>query len=94
MKRLSNKAKDQIAIIIFLFIGLAVALILSFCFWFAFNSIAKVNAETITTDLTEQQQINKFYTEETIKAEIEYFASWEAIESMSEEEYQNTFLRG
>lgn len=93
-RRISNRTKDKIAILIFLFIAICVALILSFSFYFGFNFIAKLNAETITTDLTETQQINKYYTEERIKAEMYYLSAWEEIESMTEEEYAETFYKG
>lgn len=88
---MKNRTKDTIAIIIFLFIAVCVALILSVSFYFGFNFIANLNAETITTELTEQQQINKFYTEERIKAEMYYLSAWETVENMSEEEFENTF---
>lgn len=93
MKRLSNKTKDKIVVIAFVCFLFFIAVCISLLFAFAINSIAKVNAEEITTELNGKEQMNKFYAEETIKAEIEYFASWAVIESMTEEEYAETFYK-
>ena len=94
MKKISNKTKDKIVVIAFVCFMFVIAVCLSLLFIFAINSITKVNAEEIKIELTETQQINKYYTEERVKAEMYYLSAWDSIESMSEEEYQNTFLRG
>ena len=89
---MKNRTKDKIAILGVLAFMFLVAVALSALFIFFIENIAK--AETKVTDLTEKEQINKFYTEERIKAEMYYLSAWEEIESMTEEEYAETFLRG
>ena len=66
---------------------------LSFLNFFIFfiENVAKADTKEIV--LTEREQINKFYTEERIKAEIEYLSAWNTIESMSDEEYNETFYK-
>lgn len=44
-------------------------------------------------ELTEVETMNKYYTEEMIKNEMRYLEMWQYTESMTEEEYCNTFLR-
>lgn len=92
MKRISNKTKDKLAVIGFL------GFIFGLMFLIVYLFVAVVNLFATTEiryeeHLTEQQQINKYYTEERIKAEMYYLSAWETIESMSEEEYCETFLR-
>lgn len=94
MKRISNKTKDKIVVIAFVCFLFFIAVCLSFLFVFAINSITKVNAQEIKIELTEQQQINKYYTEERIKSEMYYLSACETIENMTEEEYAETFFRG
>lgn len=43
--------------------------------------------------LTDVELQNKYYTEETIKNEMRFNAMWEYTESMTEEEYYNTFFK-
>lgn len=92
MKKMRNITKDKIFIIAFLCFIFFVASCLSLLFVFAIKSITKLNAEEIKIELTEQQQINKFYTEERIKAEMYYLSACDCIENMSDEEYNETFF--
>lgn len=94
MKKISNKTKDKIVVIAFVCFLFFIAVCLSLLFAFAINSITKVNAEEITTELNGKEQMNKYYTEERVKAEMYYLSACACIENMSDEEYQNTFLRG
>lgn len=89
---MKNRTKDKIAILGVLAFIFLVAVALSALFIFFVENIAK--AETKVTDLTEKEQINKFYTEERIKAEMYYLSVCETIETMTEEEYAETFFRG
>lgn len=50
----------------------------------------QINAEPI---LSEQGKINRYFTEEVVKTEMRYLASVDCINSMSEEEFAETFLR-
>lgn len=50
----------------------------------------QVSAEIV---LSEQERINKYYAEELVKSEMRYLASVDCINSMSEEEFAETFLR-
>ena len=43
--------------------------------------------------LTDVELQNKFYAEETIKNEMRFNAMWKYTESMTEEEYCNTFFK-
>ena len=86
---MKNRTKDKIAILGVLAFMFLVAVALSALFIFFVENIAK--AETKVTDLTEKEQINKFYTEERVKAEMYYLSAWNCIESMSQEEFKNTF---
>lgn len=45
-------------------------------------------------EITKPNEINKYYTEETIKTEMQFMKMWEYTENMSEKEYADTFLRG
>ncbi len=89
---MKNRTKDKIAILGVLAFMFLVAVALSALFIFFVENIAK--AETKVTDLTEKEQINKFYTEETIKNEMYYLSAWETVENMSQEEFENTFYKG
>lgn len=44
-------------------------------------------------EITETESMNKYYAEQTIQNEMRYLAMWEYTESMSEEEYCNTFFK-
>ena len=44
-------------------------------------------------ELSEQEQINKYYAEELIKSEMHYFAMWEYVEGLSEQEYADVFFK-
>lgn len=81
---MSNRTKDKIYVTLFL-VGIAVLIIL------VFAAIVKSFAVDEPNILSEQEYINKFYTEERIKNEMGYLAAWQTIESMTEEEYEETF---
>lgn len=81
--KISNKTKDLMLIIGILFVVFCV-LVGATC-W-----IVSLFAE----ELTEPNQINKHYTEETIKTEMQFLAMWEYTENMLPEEYNKTFLGG
>lgn len=83
--KMSNRTKD---IIFFLFWIFVIAFTI-FALGFA---VGKSFAEPIKS-LTETEQINKFYTEETIKNEMYFLAMWEYTENMSEQEYYDTFYK-
>ena len=74
----------------FMFIAICVVLVwvLTGAIWYVRSLFA-----VPVVELSEQQQINKYYAEQTIKSEIEYAALWEYVENMSEEEYCNTFFK-
>lgn len=72
----------------FIAICVVVIWVLSGAVWYV-RSLFAVPVE----DLSDIEQINKYYTEQTIKSEIEYAALWEYVENMSEEEYCNTFFK-
>ena len=86
MKKLSNKTKDKIYLTAFL-IGIMWLIVLLFI------AIVNLFAEEQQPVLTDTELINKYYTEQTIKNEIDYLAMWEYTENMSEEEYYNTFYK-
>lgn len=91
MKRLSNRTKDKLAIIVFLIVIFGFITSLALLFIFFIENVAKADTKEIV--LSEREQINKFYTEETIKNEMYYLSAWNTIESMSEEEYNETFYK-
>lgn len=72
----------------FIAVCVAVVWLLSGAVWYV-RSLFAVPVE----DLSDIEQINKYYAEQTIKSEIEYAALWEYVENMSEEEYCNTFFK-
>lgn len=72
----------------FIAICVAVVWLLSGAVWYVRSLFAVQAAE-----LSDIEQINKYYTEQTVKSEIEYAALWEYVENMSEEEYRNTFFK-
>lgn len=78
---MTNRTKD----IVFLWLVTFVIIFTIFAcgFW-----VGKSYAEP----LTEQEQINKYYAEETVKNEMRYFAMWEYTENMTPEEYIETFF--
>lgn len=86
MKKISNKTKDKIYITVFL-IGIMWLIILLFV------AIVNLFATDQFVELSEQEQINKYYTEQSIKNEIDYIAMWEYTENMSEQEYYETFYK-
>ena len=79
--KLSNKTKDVILIIGILFV----------MFWVMIGAICWV-ASVVFAEETEQAQINRYYTEESIKIEMRYLAMWQYTENMTEEEYNKTFM--
>jgi hypothetical protein len=58
-----------------------------------FVAIVNLFATDQFVELSEQEQINKYYTEQSIKNEIDYIAMWEYTENMSEQEYYDTFFK-
>lgn len=88
MMRISNKTKDKIMVLSFM---LAVMFMFVFLM-FAIMSLIVKKAEAV--ELSEQQQINKFYAEETLKNEMYLLSSWTTIDNMSDEEYYETFFKG
>lgn len=72
--------------LIFIAICVVVVYVLSGAVWYVRSLFA-------AEGLTEIEQINKYYAEQTVKSEIEYAAMWEYVENMTEEEYCNTFFR-
>lgn len=72
----------------FIAICVVVVWLLSGAVWYVRSLFAVPAAE-----LSDIEQINKYYAEQTIKSEIEYAALWEYVENMSEEEYCNTFFK-
>lgn len=81
-RRMSNLTKDKLVIV-----GILLIII-----WIISGAIYYIFAAD--TKLTEQEQINKAYTEQQVYQEIRYWQMWEYTENMTEEEWKNTFLRG
>jgi len=86
--KMSNRTKDIIFFLFWIFVIFIVIFALGFAVGKSFAQ------EIIVTELTEQEQINKFYTEEAVKSEMYFLAMWEYTENMSEQEYADTFLGG
>ena len=86
--KMSNRAKDITFFCLVIFVIVLAIFVLGFAVGKSFAQ------EIIVTKLTEQEQINKFYTEESVKSEMYFLAMWEYTENMSEQEYANTFLGG
>lgn len=85
-RRMSNLTKDKLKIVITLtIIILGLAWLLSGLIHYLFAA---------DTKLTEQEQINKAYTEQQIRQEIRYWQMWEYTENMTEEEYAKAFYGG
>lgn len=79
--KISNKTKDLAFILGFLFV----------VFWVLLG--ATVWVVSLFAETNEISAINKAYAEETIVMEMQYQNVWNCIESMSEKEYSDTFLR-
>lgn len=86
--KMSNRTKDITFFCLVIFVIVFVIFALGFAVGKSFAQ------EIIVTELTEQEQINKFYTEEAVKSEMYFLAMWEYTENMSEQEYADTFLGG
>lgn len=86
--KMSNRTKDITFFLFWIFVIFIVIFALGFAVGKSFAQ------EIIVTELTEQEQINKFYTEEAVKSEMYFLAMWEYTENMSEQEYADTFLGG
>ena len=82
---MTNRTKD----IVFIWLVLGVIAFAIFALGF---SIGKCYAEPI--ELSDVAVQNKYYTEQTIINEMNFQKMWEYTESMTEEEYSNTFLGG
>lgn len=87
IKKISNKTKDILFFLLVIFV--IIFTIFSFGFWVGKSSAQEI----IVTELTEQEQINKFYTEEAVKSEMYFLAMWDYTEKMSEQEYAETFFK-
>lgn len=74
--------------LIFIAICVVVIYVLSGAVWYVKSLFAVPAAE-----LSDVEQINKYYTEQVVKSEIEYVALWEYVENMSEQEYYDTFFK-
>ena len=70
-----------------LFVAICVLIV-----WILSSAICYIK-DLCAEELTEVESINKYYAEERIKTEIRYLQMWQYTESMTEEEYCNTFLR-
>jgi len=84
-RKMSNMTKDKIFVLFVIFVILLFLTLIII-------GVKKLFAESPNIELT-QSQINKYYTEQTIKNEIEYIAMWEYTENMSEQEYYDTFFK-
>lgn len=73
----------------FIAVCVAVVWLLSGAVWY----VRSLFAVPAAAELSDVEQINKYYTEQTIKSEIEYAALWEYVENMSEQEYYDTFFK-
>lgn len=87
--KISNRTKDKIMVLTFV---MCLLVLIAMVF------VAVVNLFSMdiqaAEQLTEEQQYNKYFTEERVKAEMYYLSAWETIESMTDKEYYETFLRG
>ena len=88
-RKMSNMTKDKVRVSGCLIFILAFIVLL---IYLGFAVVHNLFAENIVEELT-QSQINKYYTEQSIKNEIEYLAMWEYTENMSEQEYYDTFFK-
>ena len=86
----SNRTKDITFFCLVIFVIVFTIFALGFAVGKSFAEPIKMQNKS----LTETEQINKFYTEETIKNEMYFLAMWEYTENMSEQEYADTFLGG
>lgn len=82
--RISNKTKDKIMVLSFM---------LAVMFMFVFLMFAIMSLFIKKAEATEINY-NKFMTEERIKAEMYHNSVCELIDSMTDEEYYETFLKG
>lgn len=71
-------------VLLFMF---AVAIVLSLLFIVFVESI---KAEEPNNEIN----MNKFYAEERVKAEMYYLSAWDTVETMTQEEYAETFFKG
>lgn len=90
-RKMSNLTKYKVRVSgCLLFIIGFIALIIYLCFAIVHNLFAETNKPIV---LTEQAQINKYYTEETLKSEMSFLSMWHYVENMSEQEYYDTFYK-
>lgn len=82
--RISNKTKDKIMVLSFM---------LAVMFMFVFLMFAIMSLIVKKAEATEINY-NKFMTEERIKAEMYHNSVCELIDSMTDEEYYDTFFKG
>ena len=93
MKKMRNITKDKIKILLFLLFCFFVTMAISVLFIVGLKRIVHIY-DNNKTPTTTNQAMSKFYNEERVKAEMYYLSACACIENMSDEEYQNTFLRG
>ena len=79
--KISNKTKDYIVVI-----AICVLVI-----WFLSGAVMWVRS-LFAQELTEVESMNKYYAEECIKNEMQYFAMKEYMDNISIEEYIETFF--
>jgi ABC-type sulfate transport system permease component len=79
-----NQTKDKLLILVFM---------LAVLFMFVFLVFSIISLITKKAEATEINY-NKFMTEERIKAEMYHNSVCELIDSMTDEEYYKTFLKG
>ena len=90
--KISNKNKDKMTIIGILGFTFLVLFLIVY-FFIAVVKLFAITEFNYTENLTEQEQINKFYTEEALKNEMYLLSCWKTIDEMSDEEYFETFLK-
>ncbi len=84
-KRVSNKTKDKIFITFFLIAIMWLAVLLCVAIVNIFADFPPV--------LNAKEEMNKYYTEQTIQNEMQCLATWDYVENMSEQEYYDTFFK-
>lgn len=77
---MTNRTKDITLFCLVIFVIVFTIFALGF-------AVGKSYAET-----PEQAQINRYYTEESLKTEMRYLAMWQYTENMTDEEYNKTFM--
>ena len=81
--KISNKMKDYIVLVV---IFVLIIWILTGAVWYVKSLFAE------ETRLSDVEKMNKFYAEESIKNEMQYFAMKNYMDNISIEEYIDTFF--